>query len=52
VRITQKIYEFGKQHGKVLFLSQKDGRIHDIPVSWATWKPQKTEKSPFPSSLF
>ena len=52
VRITQKIYEFGKQHGKVLFLSQKDGRIHEIPVSWATWAAQKPQKSTFPSSLF
>ena len=52
VRITQKIYEFGKEHGKVSFLSQKDGRIHDIPVSWATWTPQKPQKSVFPSSLF
>ena len=52
VRINQKIYEFGKGHGKISFLSQKDGRIHEIPVSWGSWTPQKTQKSAFPSSLF
>ena len=52
VRITRKIYEFGKEHGKISFLSQKDGRIHEIPVSWASWAPQKPQKSVFPSSLF
>lgn len=52
VRITRKVYEFGKEQGKVQFLSQKDGRIHDIPVSWAAWTPQKSQKSAFPSSLF
>ena len=52
VRITHRLYEFGKQHGKVSFLSQKDGRIHDIPVSWSTWIAQKPQKGVFPSSLF
>ena len=52
VRITQKIYEFGREHGEISFLSQKDGRIHEIPASWASWLPQKPQKSVFPSSLF
>ena len=52
VRITQEIYEFGKEQGKVLFLSQKDGRIHEIPVSWAKWTPPKPQKTAFPSTLF
>ena len=52
VRITHKIYEFGKEHGKIFFLSQKDGRIHEIPVSWSSWTHPKPQKSAFPSSLF
>lgn len=52
VRITRLVYEFGKEHGKILFLSKKDGRIHEIPVSWADWAPKRAQQSNFPSSLF
>ena len=52
VRITREIYEYGKTNGRISFLSQKDGRIHEIPVSWAAWTPETPQKSPFPSSLF
>ncbi len=54
VRITKDVYEYGRQHGKVFFLSNRDYQTHEIPVSWGTekdFKEQKKEQS-FPTSLF
>lgn len=36
VRLTRDLYEYGKKHGHVLFESFIDGKIHSIPVKWAS----------------
>ncbi len=56
VRITKDIYEYGSKHGKVLFISNRDYQVHEVPVSWgsalADTKVQKNSESSFPTSLF
>lgn len=53
VRITKEIYEFGKVNGKVFFRSNRDFRVHEIPVDWAKFQPvTKPADSSFPTSLF
>ncbi len=53
VRITKEIYEYGKKHGKVLFRSNRDFRVHEVAVDWGKFKArEKTEQETFPSSLF
>lgn len=34
VRLTRDLFEYGKQHGHVLFESFVDRKIHSIPVMW------------------
>lgn len=34
VRLTRDLYEYGKQHGHVLFQSFVDKKTHSIPVRW------------------
>lgn len=34
VRITRDLYEYGKRYGHMLFESNRDGKLHSIPVSW------------------
>ena len=53
VRITKEIFEYGKKYGKVYFRSNRDFRVHEIPVKWADFVPQtKPAESNFPTSLF
>ncbi len=53
VRITKEVYEYGKKHKKVYFRSNRDFRVHEIPVDWSEFEPQKkTAESDFPTSLF
>ena len=53
VRLTKEIYEYGKTHGKVYFRSNRDFRVHEIPVSWADFQPAaKPAETKFPTSLF
>ncbi len=53
VRITKEIYEYGKKYGKVFFRSNRDFRVHEIPVKWADFTPQtKPQEQSFPTSLF
>lgn len=53
VRITKEIFEYGKKHEKVYFRSNRDFRVHEIPVKWANFEPQtKSAESSFPTSLF
>jgi len=54
VRITKEVYEYGKKHGEIFFISNRDWKKHRIPVSWGE-SPQSTEAPPeeeFPTSLF
>lgn len=34
VRLTRDLYEYGKKHGHVLFVSYIDGKTRSIPVRW------------------
>ena len=53
VRITKKIYEYGIEHGKVMYFSNRDFTVHEIAVDWGNVVPEP-EESPtgFPTSLF
>lgn len=56
VKITKEIYEYGKKHGKILFISNRDYQTHEVPVSWGNaledLKAQKKTEDAFPTSLF
>jgi len=54
VRITKEIYEYGKEHQKVYFRSNRDFRVHEIPVNWGSFVPQikSRDEGSFPTSLF
>jgi len=53
VRITRRVYDYGLEHGKVYFLSNRDYQTHEIPVDWKGSLAQKeTAKNAFPTSLF
>ena len=56
VRITKDVYEYGIQHGKISFISNRDYQTHEIPVSWGDAlkevKEQKKSEDAFPTSLF
>ncbi len=55
VRITKDVYEYGLKHNKVMFISNRDYQVHEVPVNWTSaareLKAQKEESS-FPTSLF
>lgn len=56
VKITKDVYEYGIQHGKVLFISNRDYQTHEVPVHWADameeMKAHKKTDTSFPTSLF
>ena len=52
VRITKDIYEYGKDSGKVFFLSNRDWQTHEVPVKWGEKEPPIAAQNPFPSTLF
>ncbi len=56
VKITKEIYEYGAEHGKIFFLSNRDYQTHEVPVTWGNAlkeiKEQKKTESSFPTSLF
>ena len=56
VKITKEIYEYGTEHGKIFFLSNRDYQTHEVPVAWGNAlkeiKEQKKTESSFPTSLF
>lgn len=56
VRLTKDIYEYGCQHGRIYFISNRDYQKHEVPVSWGNAlsesKAQKKEENAFPTSLF
>src|SRR3989338_7341781 len=56
VKITKEIYEYGAEHGKVSFVSNRDYQTHEVPVTWGgalkEIKEQKKTESSFPTSLF
>jgi DEAD/DEAH box helicase domain-containing protein len=50
VRITKGIYEYGREHGRVYFISNRDWKRYEIPIQWSTVCAAKHEE--FPTSLF
>lgn len=56
VRITKDVYEYGIQHGKISFISNRDYQTHEVPVTWGNAlkevKEQKKAEDAFPTSLF
>ncbi len=57
VRLTKEIYEYGCQHGKVLFTSNWDFKTYEIPVSWRETTDEMLQAAAarqenFPDSLF
>ena len=53
VRITKDIYEYGLQHDKIYFVSNRDYQTHEVPVSWGNAiREAKKAESAFPTSLF
>ena len=56
VKITKDVYEYGIKNGKVLFISNRDYKTHEVPVSWGNalteMMTQKKQEGDFPTSLF
>ena len=52
VRLTKEIYEYGCDHKKVLFVSNRDWKSHEVPVKWGSVKIPEKEEAAFPASLF
>lgn len=56
VRLTKEIYEYGCQHGKVLFTSTWDYKTYEVPVNWKQTACDLIrvlkERASFPTSLF
>lgn len=34
VRITREIFEYGRREGRVFFKSERDLKVHEVPVTW------------------
>lgn len=53
VRLTKEIFDYGIKHGKILFRSGFDFKVHEIPASWKDLTPfLKKKEAGFPSGLF
>jgi DEAD/DEAH box helicase domain-containing protein len=53
VRLTKRIYDYGIEHKKVFFFSNRDFSVREIPVNWGTLEPEpEATGSSFPTSLF
>ena len=51
VRLTKEIYDFGCRENRVYFISNRDWKKYEIPISW-NGAPCTKPSSPFPTSLF
>lgn len=52
VRLTKEIYEYGKENGRVYFISNRDWKKYEVPVSWGAAAAPPRNESAFPTSLF
>ena len=50
VRLTKEIYDYGCREGRVFFISNRDWKKYEIPISWNETADVKKES--FPTSLF
>jgi DEAD/DEAH box helicase domain-containing protein len=52
VRITKEVFDYGRANRRVLFKSERDFQIHEVPVAWEDLTPFGKRPSPIQSSLF
>ncbi len=53
VRLTKQIYDYGLEHNKVFYFSNRDFAVHEVPVNWGSEALSRAEpESSFPTSLF
>lgn len=53
VRLTKQIYDYGLEHGKVFYFSNRDFNVHEIAVNWGSEALRHAEpENSFPTSLF
>jgi DEAD/DEAH box helicase domain-containing protein len=50
VRLTKEIYDYGCRESRVFFISNRDWKKYEIPISWNETVGVKKES--FPTSLF
>jgi len=48
VRLTKEVFDYGRKHGKVFFVSNLDHNKHEIPASWKDLTPFLKKKESFP----
>ncbi len=51
VKLTKEIYDYGCRENRVYFISNRDWKKYEIPISWNDAVNTKKD-SPFPTSLF
>jgi DEAD/DEAH box helicase domain-containing protein len=51
VRITKDVYEYGLEKKRIYFISNRDWKKYEVPISWSGAVAVKKE-STFPASLF
>ncbi len=53
VRITKNVMDYGLEHKKVLYFSNRDFMNHEVELDWSDWLQKDVEKEQvFPKSLF
>lgn len=51
VKLTKEIYDYGSRENRVYFISNRDWKKYEIPISWSDAVSAKKDPS-FPTSLF
>ena len=51
VKLTKEIYDYGCRENRVYFISNRDWKKYEIPISWSDTVSTKKDSS-FPTSLF
>lgn len=51
VKLTKEIYEHGCRENRIFFISNRDWKKYEVPISWGETAVAKKD-SPFPTSLF
>jgi hypothetical protein len=52
VRLTKRIFDYGLEHKKVSYFSNRDFRVHDIAIDWSAALNLNVTEQSFPTSLF
>ncbi len=51
VKITKEVYEYGCEHNRIFFISNRDWKKYEVPINWKDCANVPKEPS-FPTSLF